>query len=123
MKKLLTLVVVLAISVAGQAQQPEFPKPGPEHEYLKKMEGTWNCTIKGMGAESKGVATYKMELGGLWLVSSFEGDVFGSKFTGKGLDTYDTTKKKYTSIWIDSMSTVVDGKDTAMMSIEYKRKK
>jgi hypothetical protein len=72
---------------------------------LKKLEGTWDTTMKLMGQETKGTATYKMELGGLWLVSSFEGEFGGAKFTGKGLDTYDPGKKKYLGIWCDSMST------------------
>lgn len=106
MKKwLLVLALVTGVVVPVSAQAPEFPKPGPEHAMLKKMEGTWDCVIKGMGAESKGKMIYKMELGDLWLVGNFEGDVFGSKFTGKGMDTYDGLKKKYVSVWCDSMST------------------
>jgi hypothetical protein len=48
---------------------------------------------------------YKMDLGGLWLVSEFEGEFGGLKFKGRGLDTYDAAKKKYVSVWADSMST------------------
>lgn len=84
------------------AQEPA--KPGLEHEMLKKHEGTWDTTMTMGGVESKGVATYKMELGGLWLVSTFEGEVSGAKFTGKGLDSYDASKKKYVGVWVDSMS-------------------
>ncbi len=105
MKRVAFVAVVLLFGSSAWAQQPDFPKPGPEHELLKKMEGTWDCVIKGAGGDSKGKMVYKMELGGLWLVSSFEGDVFGSKFSGKGMDTYDQTKKKYCSAWFDSMST------------------
>jgi hypothetical protein len=46
-----------------------------------------------------------LELGGLWLVGNLESSFGDVKFQGKGLDTYDATKKKYVSIWIDSMST------------------
>jgi hypothetical protein len=98
--------VALAAAVAAPtvlAQQS--PKPGPEHEVLKKMEGTWDATMKFGGMESKGVMTYKMDLGGLWLVSSFEGTFAGAKFSGKGLDTYDARKKKYVGVWADSMTT------------------
>lgn len=85
-----------------RAQEPA--KPGPEHEMLKKHVGTWDTTMSMGGVESKGVATYKMELGGLWLVSTFEGEVGGAKYTGKGLDSYDANKKKYVGVWVDSMS-------------------
>lgn len=87
----------------SQAQEP--PKPGPEHEMLKKWEGTWDLTMTMEGNESKGTSTFKMELGGLWLSSTLECDLFGTKFQGKGLDTYDAKKKKFISVWADSMST------------------
>jgi hypothetical protein len=49
--------------------------------------------------------TYKMGLGGLWLIGDFEGEFGGMKFKGKGLDTYDPATKKYRSVWVDSFST------------------
>ena len=94
-----------AVTVLGASAQPPTPKPGPEHDQLKKLEGTWDATMKAPGMESKGTMTYKMDLGGLWLVSSFEGEFAGMKFSGKGLDTYDAAKKKYVGVWADSMST------------------
>jgi hypothetical protein len=45
-----------------------------------------------------------MELGGMWLASTFEGDLGGMKFSGKGLDSYDASKKKYVAVWVDSWS-------------------
>ena len=96
----------LAAAVAvPSARAQEFPKPGPEHEVLKKLEGTWDAAMKGMGGESKGTRTYKMEVGGLWLTSNFEGDFGGAKFYGKGFDSYDAGKKKYVSVWVDNMIT------------------
>lgn len=80
------------------------PTPGPEHEMLKKMEGTWGATIKMEGDETKGTATYKMECGGLWLMSDFQGEFFGQKFQGRGMDGFDPEKKKFVSVWVDSMS-------------------
>src|SRR5262249_17361994 len=53
----------------------------------------------------KGTVTFKMELGGLWLVGSMESDLGGQKFYGKSMDTYDAEKKKYVEVWFDSMST------------------
>ncbi|MBA4190247.1 MAG: hypothetical protein C0467_19855 [Planctomycetaceae bacterium] len=94
-------VVVLAQAAPAQ----EGPKAGPEHDILKKMEGNWDLVMKFGGNESKGTVTYKMELGGLWLVGSLESELFGSKFTGKSLDTYDAAKKKYIGVWADSMGT------------------
>ena len=97
--------VALLMFAAPFAAAQELPKPGPEHELLKKWVGNWDATMKMMGMESKGVATYKMELGGLWLTSTFDGEVAGMKFSGRGLDSYDAGKKKYVGIWVDSFST------------------
>lgn len=86
-----------------QAQQPEAPKPGPEHELFKQSAGTWDCTIKAGPTPSKGTSVSKLALGGLALVTDFTGDMGGLKFYGHGIDTYDPVKKKHVSVWTDSM--------------------
>ncbi len=97
------LVVAALIAFPVMAQEPT--KPGPEHEQLKKKEGTWETTMKFGDQVSKGTVTFKMELGGLWLVGSLESEMFGQKFSGRSMDSYDPTKKKYVSLWFDSMNT------------------
>ena len=99
-----TMVAVMT-AASALAQQPEAPKPGPEHEMLKKKEGTWTTVMKSGGAEFKGMVTYKMELGGLWLTGSLESELFGAKFSGRSLESYHAAKKKYVSVWVDSMGT------------------
>ena len=94
-----------AITLAGAAAAQDMPKPGPEHDDLKKLVGTWDLTMKFGGMDTKGTVTYKMDLGGMWLTSNLESEMFGQKFIGHGLDSYDATKKKYVSVWVDSMST------------------
>jgi len=98
------VVALLALAMTTAARSQEAPKPGPEHEMLKKLGGPWELTMKAGGQEFKGKAIYKMEVGGMWLVSTVECDLFGQKFSGKGLDSYDTGKKKFTSVWVDNMS-------------------
>jgi len=93
----------LVCCAAVQAQAPT--KPGPEHDRLKQLVGTWETTLKAGDEESKGTATYKMELGGLWLVEEFKGQFGGAPFLGKGMSTYDAAKKKYVLFWFDSVST------------------
>ena len=106
MKAFHGLVAVCSLMFATPfAAAQDFPKPGPEHEMLKKWVGTWDTTMKMAGVESKGIATYKMELGGLWLASNFEGEIGGAKFQGKGLDSYDAGKKKFVGIWVDNTIT------------------
>jgi len=107
MKTVTKFVVALAVAFVASPVQAQFaPKPGPDHDVLKKMEGNWDLTMKFGSNESKGTVTYKMELGGLWLVGSLESELFGEKFTGKSLDTYDAAKKKYVGVWVDSMGTM-----------------
>jgi hypothetical protein len=101
---LAALALVAGTAPAVSAQQ-EPAKPGPEHGVLKALVGTWDTTMKTPAGESKGTTTYKMELGGLWLGSALEIDLAGTKFQGKGMDTYDAAKKKYVSVWFDSMTT------------------
>lgn len=102
--KLMRLVCIAGLVFSASANAQEPAKPGPEHEVLKKMVGTWEATMKFGGMESKGTAVYKMDLGGLWLTSTFEGDFGGAKFSGRGLDGFDPIKKKYVGVWADSMS-------------------
>jgi len=89
--------------VTALGQSP--PTPGPEHEILKKVEGTWNVKVKMGDNESAGTMTFKMECGGLWLMSDFHSEFGDQKFQGRGMDGYDPEKKKYVSVWVDSMST------------------
>jgi hypothetical protein len=98
-------LVLIAFTAPAVSAQPEPPKPGPEHDIFKKLVGTWDTTMKAGGMEFKGTMTYKMELGGLWLGGSLESDLGGMKFHGKSLETYDKDKKKYLSVWADSMGT------------------
>ena len=101
----LSTIIAFAFSLAsvGQAQPPA-PKPGPEHEHFKELDGTWDAVIKTQGApDTKGTMTYKVDHGGLWLVSDFR----AADFSGHGTSSYDPMKKKYVGAWIDSMSTNV----------------
>lgn len=98
-RALLAGVALFFLGSSGRAQEP--PKPGKEHDRLKRLVGTWDAVTE----NGSGTMTYKMGLGGLWLIGDFEGEFGGMKFEGKGLDTYDSATKKYRSVWVDSFST------------------
>jgi hypothetical protein len=100
LRALLTSVGLLTLVPSVWAQEP--PKPGKQHDHLKRLVGTWDAEAE----SGKGTMTYKMGLGGLWLIGDFEGEFGGMKFQGKGLDTYDSATKKYRSVWVDSFSTL-----------------
>lgn len=95
---------VLCLVVAGLSFGQEVPKPGPEHERLKELEGNWDAVMDMGGQKTKATAAYKSICNGMWLESNFEGDLGGMKFQGHGLDGYDQNKKKYVGIWVDSMT-------------------
>ncbi len=97
---------IAALLVLGGPALAQFtpPKPGPEHDKLKQLEGTWEAAIKMPEGDSKGTMTYKMDLGGFWLVGDYQGEFFGQKFQGRSFEGYDPTKKKYVAIWMESMS-------------------
>ena len=99
LRALLASVALLNLVPSARAQEP--PKPEKEHDHLKRLVGTWDAETE----SGKGTMTYKMGLGGLWLIGDFEGEFGGMKFQGKGLDTYDSATKKYRSVWVDSFST------------------
>jgi hypothetical protein len=100
---LTVFAAALFVTSVAQAQGPT--EPGPEHERLKKLEGTWDAVVDSGGEQSKGTMTYKMELGGLWLIGHYKGQFGDLAFEGRGADGYDTQKGKYVATWIDSMST------------------
>jgi hypothetical protein len=113
----LTGVALLILFQSAGAQGP--PKPGKEHDHLKRLVGTWEVDSE----FGNGTMTYKMGLDGLWLVGDFDGEFGGMKFKGHGLDTYDSATKKYRSVWVDTFSAkprIMDGtldKDEKVMTL------
>ena len=96
-------VSLILTSASLFAQAPQ--SPGKEHEELKARTGVWDAALKmADGSEVKAESEMKMICEGMWLSTDFRGDFGGTKFQGKGLDGYDSAKKQYVSIWVDSMS-------------------
>jgi len=100
-----------AAGAAKEQAMPPAPKPGPEHAILKRDEGVWDAKVEmhmgppGSPAQvSTGVETNTM-IGGFWLVSDFLGTMEDQPFHGHGTFGYDSSRKKYIGLWVDSMST------------------
>lgn len=85
--------------------------PGPEHEVLAKRVGTWSVSTKiwmdpsQNPMESIGTAEFKLVMDGRFLHQEYKGEMMGMPFTGWGFDGFDRVTGKWTSFWIDSMST------------------
>jgi len=108
-KAWLVFVLVSVAPLAFAQAPPGPPQPGAEHEVLRKQVGTWDATVEmspGPGAPplvSQGVETNSL-LAGMWLVTQFKSEMGGMTFEGHGVSGWDANKKKYTSSWVDTMS-------------------
>lgn len=107
----------------GEAKQmdawQEYAEPGQAHRRFERMIGTWDATIKMWSKAypetfvSKGISKNELIMEGRYLKVSFEGVFEDMKFEGVGISGYDNFKKKYFSIWFDSIGTgyyLVEGK-------------
>ena len=102
------LVLMLCVQATSFGQEMVLPTPGPELDVLKADVGTWDVEIKtwagpGEPTVTKGKETNRM-LGGFWLLTDFEGNMFGMDFQGHGMYSYDAEKKQYVGSWVDSLS-------------------
>lgn len=98
----------------AEGQMAEYMKlaePGPHHEHLDRLAGTWDFTAKvwspagGEPSESKGTWSAVWIFGGRYLKSQATTTLMGMPFEGMGLDGYDNVEKHYVASWADSMGT------------------
>ena len=104
--------------------------PGPQHDEMKKMAGTWKAHVKSYNdpnqppAESDGTSTYEMTLDGRYLLERFSGEMPGmGPFNGMGILAFNNVTSEYEHIWMDSMSTGIfmsKGKPNADGSCTFK---
>lgn len=96
--------------------------PGASHKLLDPFVGSWDATVKmwmapGMDPQtSTGTCQNQWMLGGRYVHTTFQGDFMGMPFEGAGVTGYDNLKKKYTSLWMDNMSTyfsLMEGQSSA----------
>lgn len=86
--------------------------PNENHKVLEQLAGEWTVastcwmTPEGGPTESKGSARRKSIFGGRFIQEEFQGEFMGKPFDGLGFTGYDNMKKKYVSLWMDSMSTM-----------------
>jgi len=118
---------LLAVGVVGrvysQDNKPEMDQekmmelwakanaPGEFHAHLGAMIGHWNFKSKFRPAaeapwsESTGTSEIRWTMGERFIIESVRGEMNGAPWEGMGITGYDNTKQKYTSLWLDSMST------------------
>ncbi len=87
--------------------------PGEAHKRLEALAGSWTVTSRAWmapgqpPAESTGSAEVKAILGGRFIQEEFTGDMMGMPFAGLGLTGYDNIRKKYTTAWVDNLSSAI----------------
>ncbi len=100
----------------GKAMMEAMMKVGAPvafHAHLKPLAGNWKTVTKHwMQAESEpsvseGTCEKKMILGGRYLQETFTSSAMGMPFKGVGIIGYDKGKQQYTSVWVDSMTTMM----------------
>jgi len=109
--KIASLALLLALMTTGIASMGRASAQGPtaEHQALASEIGVWDAETKfWMAPDAPPIASKAFEtntmLGGLWLISEFEGDLGGMPFHGRGQFGYDPVAKKFVGTWIDSMN-------------------
>jgi len=102
--KIVTHALFLLLCLGSSLTAQESIKPGKEHAFLAEAEGNWSVTIASPGGDMAGKCVYKMAHNGVWLTSQLDMKMPDGPFSGQGLDSFDPIKKKFVSIWVDSMS-------------------
>ena len=130
MKKRLIRAASVGIALAGAvlistaANRPQEPQeagfdeaamslmsPGPMHEYLGPLVGSWDMTTKHRMTseqpweESTAHAQREWILDGRFVKETVEADFMGQPFHGIGFFGYDNVREEYCYMWIDSMGT------------------
>jgi hypothetical protein len=106
----LAACLLLGRVVIAGGQEAQLPGPSAEMKPMKDYVGTWDAQVKFWmdpakpPQESKGVSKRAMILGDRFFEEKYEGQAFGSAFQGLGITGYNTVRKKFSSLWLDSMS-------------------
>ena len=100
-----------ATAPAAPQAMPPAPKPGPEQAVFSRDAGTWDAKVEmrmgppGAPPEVSSAVETNELIGGLWIVNDFKGTMGQQPFHGHGTFGYDTWKKKYVGVWVDTMAT------------------
>lgn len=98
-------LVLFAMPEGSCVETPAGP-PGPPEalDRLQAYLGTWDAEVSMMGQTAKGVETCRMGVGGMWLLTDFEGELMGAPFLGHGLTGFDAATERFHGVWVDSTS-------------------
>lgn len=96
---------------AAMARMAELATPGPQHEFLDNMAGTFDVKLvmwmdpSAPPIESTGTMTNRWVLGGRYLQGEYTSTFLGQPFAGMSLTGYDNAQGVFQGTWIDTMGT------------------
>lgn len=123
MKRWICLIALVALAVPMCVHAEDKPdqqammkaymekiQPGPQHQKLAGLAGTWNFTMTSYEdpknpMTSTGTATSTMVMDGRYLQDTTTGNMMGMTFNGTGFTGYNNVSKQYEATWIDNMGT------------------
>jgi hypothetical protein len=91
---------------AESNESPKRGQPGPEHQRLQSLVGTWNLSSE--GAQEKGRAEIKSIFGGRFVTEEVKLPLGDFAMEWIGIYGYDRNQKKYTAVWVDNMDTTTE---------------
>lgn len=108
----LTAAVTSAVATqrADSDAAAKHSRPAPEHDVLDTLWGKWHFAVK-IQADDGDVevislnADYRWELGGRFLIGSYDGYIDGQRFQAREILGYDSFRGEYRSFWVDNNST------------------
>ena len=98
---------------AAMAAMEKAMTPGPQHQWLASMAGSWEVTTTfwmqpgGPPQSSTGIAERSMILGGRVMMEKVTSTMMGMPFEGMGLTGFDNVAGHYLGTWQDNMGTGV----------------
>ena len=101
------MLILLAVPSAPAEESPLYA-PQPEHGLLKRFYGEWRYVKKSVPERGDpqvlGSGELSAELlGDFFVVSRWKGDAYGDQYNAVQTIGFDTSKKKYTGTWVDSI--------------------
>ena len=110
----LTAIVSFAVVTQMPAADPKFPrpvKPRPEHEFLKRFVGQWECTTEayfgsGKSATTTGTMSAHM-IGDFWVVIDRKASIGELAYHGRTTYGFNSRKKKFVGTFTDSMAPIL----------------
>jgi len=87
--------------------------PGAAHKALEPLIGEWTAQVTCYSAPdapagvTQGTAKASWIMNGRFVQEEFTGEFMGKPFRGISLTGYDNMKQKYTTVWVDDMSTAM----------------